>query len=139
MSTGAVSTGAVVAVHLAAPVSLALGPSALRANAFTDGMREAEREDFVDAANGLEVGVWEGTPGEFPARRDGYTEICQILSGRATLHTDGADPIELTSGDTIVMPTGWTGRWQLHETMRKLYVIVHDRGAGEPAPEGVRS
>lgn len=129
--------GAVRAVHLASPSTLALGPWAIRSNAITPGLREAEREDYVDGANGLEVGVWAGTPGEFPARRDGYTEICQILGGRATLHTDGADPIELREGDTIVMPTGWTGRWELHEPLRKLYVIVHDHDA--PIPDAGES
>lgn len=117
----------VLPVHLSAPTTLALGPWMLRAKALTEGLEEAEREDFVDAANGIEVGVWEGTPGQFPASRDGYTEICQILGGRATLHTDGAGSSELRAGDTIIMPTGWTGRWELHEPTRKLYVIVHDR------------
>lgn len=117
----------VTPVHLAAPRDLPLGPHAPRRNALTPGLTEAEREDFADVVNGLEVGVWEGTPGRFPARRDGYSEICQILAGRATLHTDGGDAVELTAGDTIIMPTGWSGQWELHEPLRKLYVIVHDR------------
>lgn len=128
----------ILPVHLAAPSTLPLGPSAVRLNAFTEGLREAEREDHVDRVNGLEVGIWEGTAGRFPARRDGYSEVCQILSGRATLHTDGAESLELRAGDTIIMPTGWSGRWELHEALRKLYVIVHDRpsesGEGGEAP-----
>lgn len=127
---------AVRAVHLTSPATLPLGPWAGRATALTPGLQEAEREDYVDSANGLEIGVWEGTPGEFPAQRDGNSEICQILAGRATLHTDGADPIELHAGDTIIMPTGWTGRWELHEPLRKLYVIIHDRAAPPADPEG---
>ena len=125
-------TGAVRAMHLASPSTLELGPWAIRSNATTPGLQEAEREAYVDDANGLEVGVWEGTPGEFPARRDGYSEICQILGGRATLHPDGAEPIELSAGDPIIMPTGWTGRWELHEPLRKLYVIVLDHDATVP-------
>ena len=26
-------------------------------------------------------------------------------------------------GDTAVFPRGWTGAWQIHETIRKLYVL----------------
>lgn len=120
-------TAPVRPVHLPGPAALPLGPATVRADALTEGFREAEREDHRDLLNGLEVGVWEGTAGRFPARRDGYSEVCQILSGRATLHTDGGEPVELRAGDTIVMPTGWSGRWELHEPLRKLYVIVHDR------------
>jgi uncharacterized cupin superfamily protein len=117
----------VLPTRLVQPVALPLGAFTERAGALTAGLREAEREDYVDAANGIEVGVWEGTPGQFPARRDGYSEICQILSGIAVLHTEGGAAIELRAGDTIVMPTGWTGRWELIEPVRKLYIIVHDR------------
>ena len=31
--------------------------------------------------NGLNVGVWEATPGSFPASRDGYDEVFVCLSG----------------------------------------------------------
>lgn len=113
--------------RLSQPVALPLGAFRVRAGALTPGLQEAEREDYVDTAQGIEVGVWEGTAGEFPARRDGYSEICQILSGSAVLHTDGGEPTDLRAGDTIVMPTGWTGRWELREPLRKLYIIVHDR------------
>jgi uncharacterized protein len=26
-------------------------------------------------------------------------------------------------GDTAMFPRGWTGTWQIHETIRKLYVL----------------
>ncbi|MFD6700394.1 MULTISPECIES: cupin domain-containing protein [unclassified Microbacterium] len=119
---------AVLPIHLVQPAVLPLGAPTERATALPAAFREAEREDHVDTRNGIEVGVWEGTAGRFPARRDGYTEICQILSGHAILHTDGGGDVELNVGDTIVMPTGWTGSWEMLEPTRKLYIIVHDRG-----------
>ena len=118
---------AVLPIHLAQPVALPLGPLTERATAVPSAFREAEREDYVDTRNGIEMGVWEGSAGRFPARRDGYSEICQILSGHAILHTDGGDDVELNAGDTIAMPTGWTGSWELLAPTRKLYIIVHDR------------
>lgn len=115
------------AVHLAHPVDGELGGFRVRTDALTPGLMEAERADHVDRENGIEVGVWEGTAGQFPARRDGYSEICQILSGRAILHSNGGERTELAAGDTIIMPTGWTGTWELLEPTRKLYIIVDDR------------
>jgi hypothetical protein len=46
-----------------------------------------------------------------------------ILSGRMTVTADGGEPFEIGPGDTAVFPLGWTGTWQIHETIRKLYVI----------------
>ncbi|MFN8020110.1 MAG: cupin domain-containing protein [Acidimicrobiales bacterium] len=79
----------------------------------------------------FDVGVWECTPGEFPFRRDGYQEVFTVLSGRATLEVDGAEGgtcqrFELVPGAMILTPSGTTGRWIVHETIRKAYVTVTD-------------
>ena len=34
------------------------------------------------------------------------------------------EPVELEEGDVFVLPTGWSGRWDVLETVRKLYVVV---------------
>lgn len=79
--------------------------------------------------NQLESGVWECTPGEFPFRRDGYDEVFCILSGHATVHVDGANgpghAFDLRAGSVLLTPAGMTGRWVVHETIRKAYTIVH--------------
>ncbi|MER6557143.1 cupin domain-containing protein [Streptomyces sp. NPDC001027] len=89
----------------------------------TPGQTESALGLWTDG-RGAEVGYWECSPGRFAATRDGYSEICQILSGRMTLYPSGAEPIDLGPGSTIVMPEGWTGDWEIHETVRKLYVII---------------
>ena len=79
--------------------------------------------------NRLEAGVWECTPGEFPFRRDGYDEVFCLLSGRATLHVDGpagnGPSFDLRAGSVLLTPAGLTGRWMVHETIRKAYTIVY--------------
>lgn len=117
----------VLATAIHQPQQIGLGPFRERMNALTPNMREADRPFFTHDATGIELGYWEGTDGSFPAQRDGYSEMCHILFGHATLHTDGGEPIELRGGDTIAMPSGWVGRWELHEPTRKLYIIVNDR------------
>ena len=76
------------------------------------------------APEGVETGIWEATPGRFGATRDGYHEVCQILSGRATLAPTGGEPVQIGPGDTLVTPAGWTGVWEVHETLRKTYVVL---------------
>jgi uncharacterized cupin superfamily protein len=89
------------------------------------------RERSVDLAtpNRLEVGVWECTPGEFPFSRDGYDEVFCVLSGSADLHFDDGRSFELFPGSVVVTPAGTTGRWVVHETVRKAYTVIRDRGA----------
>ena len=69
-----------------------------------------------------EVGVWECTPG--PSRWSLETnEAVHIVSGRMTVCPDGGTSRDVGPGDTAVFPRGWRGTWQIHETVRKLYVL----------------
>ena len=81
------------------------------------------------AHNRLEAGVWECTAGEFAFRRDGYDEVFCVLSGHATLHIDGKEgagqSFDLRAGSVLLTPAGLTGRWVVHDTIRKAYTIVH--------------
>lgn len=106
------------------PASLDLGAARDKPTATTPGVREADLS--IWAAQGLDVGYWECTPGSFAARRDGYTEICQFLSGSVTVEGPDGTSATLGAGDTLVMPSGWTGVWHVHETVRKLYVTIDD-------------
>lgn len=78
------------------------------------------------------TGVWECEPGEFSAVRDTCTEVCQILSGTATVHGDDGTSVRLAAGSLLVLPIGWRGTWVIHETIRKTYVLVG--AATEPEP-----
>ena len=111
------------------PLARDLGVRSPKPTAVTNGVLEAS--DSLWGRAGLDVGYWECTPGRFTATRDGYTEICQILAGRVTIEVEGEEPVTLEAGDTLVMPSGWRGVWVVHETVRKLYVIVDDVGAGD--------
>ena len=41
----------------------------------------------------------------------------------AAVTSDGGEPAGIGPGDTAVFSRGWTGTWQIHETIRKLYVL----------------
>ena len=36
---------------------------------------------------------------------------------------DGGEPAAFGPGEGSVLPRGWTGTWQIHDTIRKLYVL----------------
>jgi uncharacterized protein len=69
-----------------------------------------------------EVGVWECTPGPSHWTLETHESV-QILAGRMTVTPDGGEPTEIGAGDTAVFPRGWTGTWDIHETIRKVYVL----------------
>jgi uncharacterized protein len=70
-----------------------------------------------------EVGVWECTPGGWAIEDRPDTETVVVVSGAATLTTRGGAPMRIGPGDTVVLPRGWSGRWDVPETLRKVYVL----------------
>lgn len=89
------------------------------------GQREATAH--VHGQDGdLEVGIWACEPGEFTADRSRATEVCQILSGSATVVGDDGTKAELSAGSLLVLPTGWRGTWTVHEAIRKTYVMLSE-------------
>lgn len=78
---------------------------------------------FFDG-HGVSVGVWECTPGGWPILDRPDTETMLLLAGAATITPADGDPVDLVEGDVFVLPKGWSGRWDITETVRKLYVIA---------------
>jgi uncharacterized cupin superfamily protein len=74
--------------------------------------------------NGIQVGVWECTPGGWAIEDRPDHETVQILAGRATLTNADGSSVVVTAGDVLTLPKGWTGRWDIEETVRKLFVVA---------------
>lgn len=70
---------------------------------------------------GLEVGVWEMTPG---VMRDVESEeIFVVLVGSATVDfDDGTTPLRLQPGDLVRLAAGARTVWTVTETLRKVYL-----------------
>lgn len=69
-----------------------------------------------------EAGLWECTPGIWECRvaRD---EFCHFLSGHCVYTHDAGERTEIRGGDTAFFPAGWSGRCQVLQTVRKVYMI----------------
>ncbi|MFT5048300.1 MAG: putative cupin superfamily protein, partial [Porticoccaceae bacterium] len=52
------------------------------------------------------------------------TEVATILSGKAIITDANGTERTLVEGSVVTLPKGWTGRWDVVETTRKVYVIV---------------
>ncbi|HEU0244037.1 MAG TPA: cupin domain-containing protein [Candidatus Limnocylindrales bacterium] len=78
----------------------------------------------IHAHGSVEVGVWECTPGGWAITDRANTETVHVLGGAGTITDADGTVRELGPGVTLVLPLGWSGRWDITRTLRKLYVTV---------------
>ena len=78
----------------------------------------------LHAAGPLEVGIWECTPGGWAIVNRPNTETVVVVSGRARITDADGTVHHIGPGDAIVLPLGWSGRWDIDATVRKVYVTV---------------
>lgn len=71
---------------------------------------------------GVDVGVWECTPGVFTDEE--ADEVFIVLSGTARVEfvEPALQPIEIGPGDTVRLTEGMRTVWHIHETLRKVYL-----------------
>lgn len=112
---------------LHAPTSSQLEDRGVKPTTLDGAPREGLAVLHRDDAAGLDVGIWECTPGTFSKDAADYDEICHILTGRSTLRSCDGEVTELEAGSVVVIPCGWRGTWTVRETTRKAYTVVTRR------------
>ena len=71
---------------------------------------------------GLEVGVWEMTPGVM--RDVEADELFLVIAGAAIVEfADGTAPLRLKPGDVVRLAEGTETVWTVTETLRKIYLV----------------
>lgn len=84
---------------------------------------EPRTSGIVLAKDGLvESGVWVCTPGKW-ALEVGRDEYCHFLTGRCTYTHESGEVIEVGPDTAVFFPKGWKGTCQVHETVRKVYLL----------------
>lgn len=71
-----------------------------------------------------QVGCWTCTPGSFPVTNRATTECFHVLEGVFFLTSADGVARRCVAGDTVVLPKGWTGKWDVIETVKKLWMVV---------------
>ena len=75
-------------------------------------------------SGGISVGIWECTPGGWPVVDRPDTEVATILSGEGIITDADGNQNPITRGAVVTLPKGWSGRWDITQTARKVYVII---------------
>ncbi|MET4098520.1 putative cupin superfamily protein [Agrococcus sp. UYP10] len=118
-------------IHITDVVTTDAGEHHDKATAEEAGQTESSRTVW-ESAEGIRSGVWEVTPGAFSSTRPEYHEMCQIVSGRATIFEEDGSSFEVQAGSLFVTPEGWKGRWVVHETLRKAWVVIPFAALADP-------
>lgn len=101
-----------------------LEPTGPRAGADRGHPETWTRVLFSSPDGRTQVGIWQCTPGGWVIVDRSDTETIHVLEGRARITDADGTAHDLGEGDAIVLPRGWSGRWDIIETVRKLYVTV---------------
>jgi len=115
---------AITAAHLEDAAGVELTDWQPKPTTLTPGQQEATAELWESPDGKVSTGVWACTAGIFTSVREGFCETCYILSGEGTLHSDDGPSVPLRPGVVIALPDGWRGRWEIVETLRKVYAIA---------------
>lgn len=72
------------------------------------------------------IGTWECTPYAETLSYPDTSEFCVVLSGRVALTDLSGKTEEFGAGDYYIVPKGYEGRFEVLETLRKIYVLFND-------------
>lgn len=81
------------------------------------GMSPTEKDREPD------FGIWECSPGKWQ-RQIRKAEFAHFISGRATFHARNGQVVEINAGDALYFPAESLGVWEIHETVRKTYILL---------------
>ena len=81
----------------------------------------------------LVVSIYEADDGLLKIIDYPFDEFVHVLNGRAILTAEGAEPQTFETGDSFVVPKGFTGTWEMQDDFREMIVI--EKNANEAGLE----
>ena len=94
-----------------------------------DGVRpDATHGSPVSASNTylnngyMSTGTWTCSAGSFPVSDRSTTEAFHLLEGVAFITNEDGSARRCVAGDTVVLPKGWSGHWDIIEPVKKVWV-----------------
>ena len=83
----------------------------------------------------LRAGAWWCAPGGWPSPNPkAHTEIFYVLSGHGSLGDADGVTHHFGPGDTVIIPKGHTGRWDIQESIHKVWAVNAHARVEEKGP-----
>lgn len=76
----------------------------------------------LPAVGGVDLGVWEITPGTVTDTE--VDEVFIVISGRGTVAFEDGETIDLAPGTVVRLAAGERTTWTISETLRKIYLAA---------------
>jgi len=87
--------------------------------------------EYEDPTGRFFVGTWASEVGKWSIDYS-EEEYFQVLEGRSVITDQGGRAVTVVAGESMVIPRGFRGTWEVVEPTRKTFVIY------EPGPEDTR-
>ncbi len=92
--------------------------------AVISGAANEQGEVHFETADGsLVIGTWESTPYAEILSYPDSTEYCTVVSGKLAITGPDGKIETFGPGESYVLTAGFEGRFEVLETMRKIYVL----------------
>jgi uncharacterized cupin superfamily protein len=104
-----------------APSTAKLSPAGVRAG-YDSGRPEVSLCPLY-SSDGVESGIWQCTPGGWTIKNRPNTEVCYIVSGAGMITDQDGRVHTIGAGTVVTLPRGWSGRWDITQDLRKVYVF----------------
>ena len=82
---------------------------------------------YSDSTDRFFVGTWASEVGKWKIT---YTEeeYCEILEGENVITDQDGNAVTVTAGDSFVIPSGFSGTWEVVSPTKKKFVIYEKQG-----------
>ena len=124
-------SGASTAAVVTTPIPPSAKPSGGWFGRSGDASRVAAHKVVYDVGD-TTVSVWSAPPGSTTQQGGATIQTFHVLEGVAFVTNDDGTAYRCAAGDTVVLPAGWSGSWDIVEELKAVSVAVGD-GAAAPA------
>ena len=119
------------------PIPLRLDPLAVPYAEMNTDMPPWPEEDILSGesvhryktlySGDIDVSIYEAKPMKLRLRDYPIDEYVIVVSGKLILTADGGTPQHFEVGDSVMVPKGFTGTWEMQGNFRELVVIINEK------------
>lgn len=82
---------------------------------------------YVSGDRKFSVSLWESGPGVLKTSGYPHDEYCLVVSGDLVITNQSGSRQEFHPGDTLVIPKGWVGTWDMKTRFEKQFVFEDEK------------
>ncbi len=125
----------------AAPAPLRLEPAEIPYSGMDTDMPPWPEEDILSGVSehrykylysgDINVAVYEAKPMILKIRDYEIDEFVTVISGTLILKAEGRPPQKFEVGESVLVPKGFTGTWEMQGNFREMVVIMNENRGSE--------